>query len=114
MKSLPVSSCGPFALVAVGLFALLLPPPAHAAGSGQAPLIEFALGLPGKQVKLSWESEPGLRYHVEKSTDLGADKGAEAGWQRVAVVDGKGPTVEWRDPQAVTERCFYRVTGLGD
>lgn len=73
-------------------------------------MIEFALGLPGKQVKLSWVAVPGLRYRVEKSSDLGASGG---GWKRVALVDATGPNLEWRDPEAVTERCFYRVTQPG-
>lgn len=110
MKSAPATSFGHLALVALWFGSSFIITPANATDSGPAPLIEFALGLPGKQVKLSWSGEPGLRYHVEKSTNLGAAGGAGDGWQRVAVVDGAGPTVEWRDPQAVTERCFYRVT----
>ncbi len=85
-------------------------PSARADEGSAPPLIEFALGLPGKQAILSWAGELGARYHVEKSTDLGAAAGGGGGWTRVAFVEATGPMVEWRDPQAVTERCFYRVT----
>ena len=34
------------------------------------PGIEFATGLPGKQVRLSWPANRGHRYHVERSEDL--------------------------------------------
>jgi len=70
------------------------------------PVLEFALGLPGKQVKLSWQTVPGLRYRVEKSEDLG---GAGGSWKRVATLDSSGVSLEWRDPEAVKTRCFYRV-----
>jgi YD repeat-containing protein len=80
-------------------------------GPETVPVLEFAVGLPGKQVKLNWAAEPGVRYHVEKSTILGSDGSpGGSGWARVAMIESTGPSVEWRDPQAVTERCFYRVT----
>ena len=97
------------AVLALMLGCQIVPDTAHA-DEGSPPLIEFALGLPGKQAKLSWTGELGARYHVEKSTDLGAATGAGDGWTRVALVEATGPMVEWRDPQAVTQRCFYRVT----
>ncbi len=84
-----------------------------ASGSGTPPpLLSFAAGLPGKQVKLSWAAQPGVRYAVERSIGLSSDGsgGGGGGWIRVATVDGDGPTAEWRDPEAVATQCFYRVT----
>jgi YD repeat-containing protein len=95
------------------IMAMLLAAPTrgNAESSDFSPLLEFAIGLPGKQVKLTWPTQPGLRYHVEKSATLGAAGGTSGGgWTRVAVLDATGPSLEWRDPQALTERCFYRVT----
>lgn len=89
------------------------PASSWASGSGTPPpLLTFAAGLPGKQVKLSWAAQPGVRYAVERSTGLSSDGsgGGGGGWIRVALVDGDGPTAEWRDPEAVASQCFYRVT----
>lgn len=88
----------------------LSPLAAFADGDGNPPLLEFAVGLPGKQVKLTWNSLPGVRYVVEKSTDLGAGGGGGGGWTRVAMVEAGFANAEWRDPEAVTTRCFYRVS----
>ena len=71
------------------------------------PVLEFASGLPGKQVHLSWPSQAGLRYRVEKSSSLGSDGG---GWTRVAMVEADGNTAVWVDPEATTTRAFYRVS----
>lgn len=98
------------AMMAMAIGCLVSPRMAIADDTGSPPLIEFALGLPGKQVKLNWSSEPGVRYHVEKSSSIGAGGGSGGGWARVAMIEATGPSVEWRDPQSVTERCFYRVT----
>ena len=97
------------------LLALLLiavPHPLMADPGGAIPVLGVSEGLPGNQAVLTWTSQPGLRYHVEKSTNLGGTDGSGGGggWIRVAVVDASGPTATWRDPVAVTERCFYRVT----
>lgn len=70
-----------------------------------APVIEFATGLPGKQVRLSWAAHRGHRYRVERSDDL-----TPGSWRRVALVTGNGPNSIWLDPEAVKTRCFYRVT----
>jgi YD repeat-containing protein len=88
----------------------LSPLTVFADGDGNPPLLEFAVGLPGKQVKLTWNSLPGVRYVVEKSTDLGAGSGGGGGWTRVAMVEAGFANAEWRDPEAVTSRCFYRVS----
>lgn len=91
-----------------------LPPIAvFAEGSDNSPLLEFAVGLPGKQVKLTWISQPGVRYMVEKSTDLGAGSGGGGGWTRVAMVEPASDAAEWRDPEAVGSKCFYRVSKPG-
>ncbi|MCW1886214.1 hypothetical protein OKA04_15865 [Luteolibacter flavescens] len=71
------------------------------------PLVGFAAGLPGKQVRLTWESEAGIRYRIERSTDLGAPAGG--GWKQVAMVEATGPAGEWRDTEAITTRAFYRI-----
>ena len=110
MKSHSAFGCGRVAVLAMWLGCQYLIPSARADEGSAPPLIEFALGLPGTQAVLSWAGELGARYHVEKSTDLGAAAGGGGGWTRVAFVEATGPMVEWRDPQSVTERCFYRVT----
>lgn len=88
----------------------LSPLAAFADGNENPPLLEFAVGLPGKQVKLTWIAQPGVRYMVEKSTDLGAGSGGGGGWTRVAMVEPTSDAAEWRDPEAVGTKCFYRVS----
>lgn len=96
----------------VSFLALATPSAVLADGPESPPLLEFAVGLPGKQVKLTWIAQPGVRYQVEKSTDLGAGSGGGGGggWSRVALVEAGAVSAEWRDPEAVTNRCFYRVS----
>ncbi|MCB1133618.1 MAG: hypothetical protein KDN05_21040, partial [Verrucomicrobiae bacterium] len=74
------------------------------------PVLGFATGLPGEQVHLTWTSEPGVRYAVEKSTDLGAGSGGGGGWTRVAVVQATDISAEWTDPVATESRAFYRIS----
>lgn len=110
-SSAPLRGCGRFILASA--FILGSPLAALADGPDSALLLEFAVGLPGKQVKLTWTAQPGIRYQVEKSTDLDAGPGgggAGGGWSRVALVEAGSDSAEWRDPEAVTTRCFYRVS----
>ena len=79
----------------------------RAAETVAPPLLEFASGLPGKQVRLSWVGQAGVRYAVEKSTALGTDGG---GWTQVALVEATGPDFVWLDPVATTTKAFYRVS----
>lgn len=106
----PLRGRGRFLLASVLLFGS--PLAALADGPDNSPLLEFAVGLPGKQAKLTWAAQPGVRYQVEKSTDLGAGTGGggAGGWSRVALVEAGSDSAEWRDPEAVTTRCFYRVS----
>ncbi len=67
------------------------------------PLLEFASGLPGKQVQLSWSSEVGVRYRIERSTTLDA-------WSQIALVEATGTTTSWRDPEPTGAKAFYRVS----
>ncbi len=94
--------------VMVSLMAPLLPDQVRAEGANAAPLLEFASGLPGKQVRLTWPSQAGVRYSIEKSTTL-TSSGA-GGWRQVALVEGSGANTEWRDPVATTTKAFYRVS----
>lgn len=75
------------------------------------PLLEFSSGLPGQQVRLSWPAEAGLRYRIEKSTNLGGGGGGggAGGWTRVATVDATAAEAVWLDPEPTTARSFYRV-----
>lgn len=74
------------------------------------PILQFATGLPGKQVQLQWNATPGVRYRIEKSTDLGAGNGgAGGGWSRIAVVEASGAVAEWIDPIPTSSRAFYRI-----
>lgn len=67
------------------------------------PLLQFASGLPGQQVRLSWPAQAGLRYRIERSTALGGD------WQQVALVEARSPAAVWLDPEPTAARAFYRV-----
>lgn len=73
------------------------------------PILDFATGLPGEQVQLSWNSEAGVRYVVEKSSDLGAGSGGGGGWTRVAAIDATGASSNWTDPFPTDTRAFYRI-----
>ncbi len=110
MKSIHRSNRG-VRCIGLGLLAFVLTPHfLQAEGPVSPPNLEFAVGLSGKQAKLTWISQPGIRYVVEKSSDLGAGGGA---WTRVALVEASSDAAEWRDPEAVTSRCFYRVSQPG-
>lgn len=74
------------------------------------PVLDFATGLPGEQVHLAWTAEPGVRYAIEKSTDLGAGSGDGGGWTRVAVVLADDTSADWTDPIATESRAFYRIS----
>lgn len=98
-------------LLAVVLVALMISS-SRAEGPVSPPLLHLATGLPGKQAHLEWNSEPGVRYRVEKSTHLGAEVGSgagEGGWTLVAVVEATGSSTSWTDPNPAEERGFYRI-----
>jgi YD repeat-containing protein len=86
----------------------LAPVSLWADGPVAPPLLEFASGLPGKQVRLSWASQTGVRYAVEKSTTLAT--GGVDGWTQVALVEATGPGIVWLDPVRTTTKAFYRVS----
>lgn len=94
--------------LALASLSSLLPLAAHADGPVAPPLLEFASGLPGKQVRLSWASQTGVRYAVEKSTTLAS--GGVDGWTQVALVEATGPELVWLDPVRTTTKAFYRVS----
>lgn len=81
---------------------LALPPCLFADESVPPPLLEFASGLPGQQVRLSWPAETGLRYRIERSTTLGV-------WSQVALVEARSAAGVWLDPEPTGQRAFYRV-----
>lgn len=72
-----------------------------------APPLELVSGLPGKQVRLNWPAETGLRYRVEKSTALAS--GGTGGWTQVALVEAPGAAGVWLDAEPTGEKAFYRV-----
>lgn len=74
----------------------------HADGPASPTLLEFATGLPGKQVRLSWASEAGVRYRIERSTTPGV-------WSQIALVEASGTNSAWLDPESTTQKAFYRV-----
>ena len=79
--------------------------PALADSLVQSPLLEIASGLPGKQVRLTWLAEPGVRYRIEKSSDLGTG----GAWSQVALVKATSTAGGWLDPEPTSTRCFYRI-----
>jgi YD repeat-containing protein len=93
---------------------LLLAVPSHrhfAEAPLQQPVLEFASGLPGQQVRLLWPAEPGLRYRIEKSTTLSqADGSGTSPWKSVAMVEATSDEADWLDPEPTTSRAFYRVS----
>jgi len=82
---------------------LVLPLSLSADQAVPPPLLEFTSGLPGRQVRLSWPAEAGLRYRIERSNDLAGD------WRQVALVEATAAEGVWRDPEPTAERAFYRV-----
>ncbi len=81
--------------------------PLRADGPVPPPLLEFTSGLPGKQVKLSWLAEVGVRYRIEKSSNL--ETGGADGWKQVALVEATNTQGVWLDPVPTTTKAFYRV-----
>jgi len=82
------------------LAALMLPMSLFAAAP---PLLEISSGLPGKQVRLTWPAETGIRYRIERSAELSAN------WNQVALVQPDGSAGEWLDTEATTSKAFYRI-----
>ncbi|MEK7951887.1 hypothetical protein [Luteolibacter soli] len=96
------------------LLSLALSSPLFAGDPVQPPLLEFAAGLPGKQIRLKWNSESGVRYRIERSTDLGSaggggGGGGAGGWKQLALVEATGTQGEWLDPEPTTTKSFYRI-----
>ncbi len=84
------------------LAALLLP--ASLMAAELPPLLEISSGLPGKQVRLTWPAQAGVRYRIERSETM------EAGtWKQVALVEASGAEGLWLDPQATVMNSFYRI-----
>ncbi len=82
--------------------------PSHAQGPVDPPLLEFAVGLAGKQVRLTWNSTPDTVYRIERSSTLAA--GGMGGWKQVALVEATAAETSWVDPEATTTKNFYRIT----
>ena len=80
----------------------------HAAETVDPPALEFASGLPGKQVRLTWLAETGVRYRIEKSSTLAT--GGAGGWTQVALVEAAAAETSWTDPEATTTKSFYRIS----
>lgn len=88
------------------LLPLALLAPLYSDDTVPPPLLEFASGLPGKQVRLTWPAEPGVRYRIERSTELGD-------WSQLAMIEATGAEGSWRDPETTKTKAFYRITQPG-
>jgi len=99
-------------MVTAAIFPLLCTGVLRADGPPSPPILEIASGLPGKQVRLTWLAQPGYRYHIEKSPDLGTGSGGggAGGWSRIAMVEANSVNAQWVDPEPTTTRCFYRIS----
>lgn len=93
---------------AAALSAMLVVP-CQGEGPVSTPVLDLATGLPGRQAQLQWDSEPGIRYAIQKSTDLGAGGAGSRGWTRVAVVVADDTSADWIDPIPTESRAFYRI-----
>jgi hypothetical protein len=60
---------------------------------------------PGGGFSVSWPARAGLRFSVERATDL-----ATADWTTQATVTALGASASWTDPAPPSPRAFYRVT----
>lgn len=69
--------------------------------------LEFTAGLAGDRTKLTWESEPGARYRIERSDALGGTPGDA--WETVGLVTASGTGTSWVDPELPSSRAFYRI-----
>ncbi|MCW1912317.1 DUF6531 domain-containing protein [Luteolibacter sp. GHJ8] len=86
----------------IALAALLLP--ASLLAEVTPPLLQFSSGLPGKQVRLTWPAESGVRYRIERSAELTAPL-----WEQVAMVEASGAEGAWLDTEPTRTRAFYRI-----
>ena len=88
-------------LVLIASFAL-------ATASIAAPVyLEFTAGLAGDRTRLTWETEPGARYRIERSSGLGTSPGDT--WEVVDIVTASGSATSWVDPELPGSRAFYRI-----
>lgn len=62
------------------------------------------VAAPGGGIAVSWPARAGLRFRVERATDLAA-----ADWMEVASVTALGASATWTDAAPPTPRAFYRV-----
>jgi YD repeat-containing protein len=88
-------------MIATLAFGILLAPPRS---SADPVVLEITEGLPGTQARLSWPSEPGARYRVERSPDL-----SPGSFRPIATIDASATTTHWRDSEPLKDRMFYRV-----
>jgi hypothetical protein len=59
---------------------------------------------PGGGLTVNWPARAGLRFGVERATDL-----ATADWTTQATVTALGASASWTDPAPPSPRAFYRV-----
>ncbi|MCH7227729.1 hypothetical protein [Haloferula sp. A504] len=90
------------------LLACVLISQATASETTSPPILEFTSGPAGQQVRLTWPSQAGLSYRIEKSTTL--DNESPGRWIEMALVEADGENTLWVDPQPTTTRAFYRVS----
>lgn len=62
------------------------------------------LPAPGGGLVLNWPARAGVRFRVERSTDLAA-----ADWTTVANITATGARASWTDAAAPAPRAFYRL-----
>ena len=62
------------------------------------------LPAPGGGLALNWPARAGLRFRVERATDLAA-----ADWTTVANITATGARASWTDAAAPVPRTFYRL-----
>jgi len=57
------------------------------------------------QFTVTWESAPGLRYHVHRATKLGSP----TAWQEIGVVVSAGATASFTD-SSPSDMAFYAIS----
>ncbi|TVR52156.1 MAG: choice-of-anchor D domain-containing protein [Puniceicoccaceae bacterium] len=85
-----------------GAAALHATPPPH------PPFEETITRLPGEGWRLSWNSEPGTWYRIERSATLDAGS-----WKEVATVQAESNRTEWLDPNLTAPSPrFWRIVTI--
>jgi hypothetical protein len=78
-------------------------------GYAGTPKVDFVASQNAVNTRLTWQSEVGERYWIERSSDLGTTQTQSGRWAEVATKQGDGSELSWTDPDPRSSKMFYRI-----